>query len=76
MLKFEEIKLEDKSRFEKYTKCHGYHNLEASFANIFIWRRGMNIRMATDDLAMYLHLSTQNISFVLPPLLGDCDTSI
>lgn len=76
MLKFEEIKLEDKNRFEKYTECHGYHNLEASFANIFIWRKAMNIRMATDDLAMYLHLSNKDISFVLPPMLEDCDTSI
>ncbi|MGI5918192.1 MAG: DUF2156 domain-containing protein [Christensenellales bacterium] len=76
MLKFEEIKLEDKSRFEKYTKRYGYHNVEASFANIFIWRKAMNIRMATDDLAMYLHLSSKDISFMLPPLLGNCDTSI
>lgn len=76
MLSFKKIGLEDKTRFEKYTLCHGYHNLEASFANIFIWQRALDIQMATDELAMYLHLSIDNISYMLPPLLENCDTSI
>jgi hypothetical protein len=76
MLEFKSIELTDKSRFEKYTLCHGYHNLEASFANIFIWQKAWNIRMATDDLAMYLHLDNGEYSFMLPPYLDDCDTSL
>jgi len=76
MLNFEDVKLGDKARFEKYTLCYGYHNLEASFANIFIWQKAMNIRMATDDLAMYFHLSSKETSFLLPPLLEDCHTCI
>jgi hypothetical protein len=76
MLNFEDIKLKDRPRFQKYTECYGYHNLEASFANIFIWRKAMNIRMAMDELAMYFHLSNQEISFLLPPLPEICDTSI
>ncbi len=76
MLEFKIIELADKDRFEKYTLCHGYHNLEASFANIFIWQKAWNIRMATDDLAMYLHLDNGEFSFMLPPYLDDCDTSL
>ncbi len=76
MLDFKRIELDDKLNFEKYTLCHGYHNLEASFANIFIWSRAMNIHMATDDMAMYLYLNNGSVSFMLPPLLDDCDTSI
>ncbi len=76
MLSFKPIELEDKTHFEKFTLCHGYHNLEASFANIFIWRRAWNIQMAADELALYLHLSNGKISFSLPPFLDDCDTSM
>ncbi len=76
MLSFRPIELEDKTNFEKYTLCHGYHNLEASFANIFIWRRAWNIQMATDELALYLYLNNGSVSFVLPPFLEDCDTSM
>lgn len=76
MLTFKPIELEDKELFERYTLCHGYHNLEASFANVFIWRRLWNIQMATDDTAMYLYLSNGKESFMLPPFLNDCDISI
>ncbi len=76
MLDFKKIELDDKLRFEKYTLCHGHHNLEASFANIYIWSRAMNIEMATDDMAMYLHINNGSESFLLPPLLDDCDISI
>lgn len=76
MLTFRPIELGDKEIFEKYTLCHGYHNLEASFANIFIWRRVWDIQMATEENAMYLYLSNGKESFMLPPFLNDCDTSI
>lgn len=76
MFNFKPIELGDKAGFERYTLCHGYHNLEASFANIFIWRRAWNIHMATDEIAMYLHLSKGRVSFALPPFLDDCDMSM
>lgn len=76
MLSFKPIELEDKTHFEKFTLCHGYHNLEASFANIFIWRRAWNIKMATDELSLYLHLSCGTVSFALPPFLDNCDISM
>jgi len=76
MLSFKPIELKDKTHFEKYTLCHGYHNLEASFANIFIWRRAWNIRWASDEAALYLHLNSGSVSFALPPFLNDCDTSM
>lgn len=76
MLNFKPIELEDKTNFEIYTTCHGYHNLEASFANIYIWRRAWNIRMATDELALYVHLISGTASFALPPFLDCCDESM
>jgi len=76
MLSFKPIQLEDKTRFEKFTLCHGYHNLEASFANVFIWRRAWNIHMTTDEFALYLHLSSGDVSFALPPFLDNCDISM
>ena len=76
MLEFKPITIDDKELFEKYTLCHGYHNLEASFANIYIWRRAWNIQIAVDDLAMYLYLNNQNTSFMLPPFPDNCDKSL
>lgn len=76
MLAFKPIELGDKELFESYTLCNNYHNLEASFANIFIWRRLFNTMIATDDIAMYLYLDNGTESFMLPPYLSDCDSSI
>lgn len=76
MLRFKPIELSDKKLFENYTLCHGYHNLEASFANIFMWRRALNIQMAVDELAMYLYLSNEKMAFMLPPFLDDCDMNM
>ena len=76
MLNFNILKLEDKSFFEGYTLCHGYHNLEASFANIFLWGKVWNIKMASDEFAMYLMLDHKERCFLLPPFLQDCDINI
>lgn len=77
MLSFKKIELSDKSLFEEYSLCHGYHNLEASFANIYLWRKAWNIKMATDDIALYLLLDNgQGQRFMLPPFLNDCDINI
>ena len=76
MLLFKRIELGDKARFEGYTLCHGYHNLEASFANIYLWGKAWNIQMATDEDAMYLALDNDKGKFfMLPPFLKDCRTS-
>ncbi len=76
MLHFKPVELSDKELFEKYTLCHGYHNLEASFANIYIWRRMWDMQMAVDELAMYLFLSNDKTAFMLPPFLDDCDMNM
>lgn len=77
MLQFKDIEIGDKKEFERFTTCHGYHNLEACFGNIFLWRKAWNIRMATDALAMYLLLDDgSHPPFLLPPFLDDCDTDI
>ncbi|MGI5848730.1 MAG: DUF2156 domain-containing protein [Christensenellales bacterium] len=76
MLHFNALKLEDKPFFEEYTLCHGYHNVEASFANIFLWGKLWNIKMAVDEYAMYLLLDNGKRFFMLPPYLQDCDINI
>lgn len=76
MLAFKPIELSDKELFESYTLCYNYHNLEASFANIFIWRRVFNTKLAVDDNAMYLYLDNGHDAFMLPPFLNDCDRNI
>lgn len=76
MLAFKPIELGDKELFESYTLCYNYHNLEASFANIFIWRRMFNTVMAVDDIAMYLYLESETGPFMLPPFPNDCDKNI
>lgn len=74
MLSFKELELGDKTLFETYTLCHGYHNLEASFANIFLWRKAWNIQIATDEYAMYLLLDDgKSKQFMLSPFLQNCD---
>lgn len=77
MLKFKSIEIGDKKLFEKYTLCHGYHNIEASFANIYLWRKAWGISMAADEDAMYLHMDNgAEASFMLPPFLRDCDINM
>ncbi|MDD5016647.1 MAG: phosphatidylglycerol lysyltransferase domain-containing protein [Eubacteriales bacterium] len=73
MLNFKYLELEDKPVFEKYTLCHGYHNLEASFANIFLWRKAWNIKMAADEYTMYLLLDNGKTRFMLAPFLLECE---
>lgn len=75
-MEFKPIELSDKELFDGYTLCFNYHNLEASFANIFIWRRVYNTMLAVDDIAMYIYLNKGADSFMLPPFLRDCDSSI
>jgi hypothetical protein len=76
MLNFKPLGMEDKTLFESYTLCHGYHNIEASFTNNFIWRNAWNTHIATDDDAMYMRLHGPERPFMLTPFLDDCDRSI
>ena len=77
MLEFKDIGIEDKALFDQYTQCHGYHNLEACFGNVFLWRQAWHIRIATDELAMYLLMDKGEYpAFMIPPFLIDCDSNI
>jgi Uncharacterized conserved protein len=74
MLEFRDIELADKERFESYT--HGHRNTEASFANIFLWRKVCRTKIAMDGQAMYLLLDIPNYRrFMLAPFLLDYDAS-
>jgi len=75
MLDFRLLELKDRPVFESYTLCFGYHNIEASFANKFIWRKAMDTRMATDEFAMYTLFKYGGQNFMLPPFLKSCDVN-
>ena len=77
MLSFKVYGMEDKTLFESFTLCHGYHNIEASFTNNFIWRKAWNTQIAADDNAMYMLLNNgKDQPYMLTPFLRDCDKSI
>ena len=77
MLNFKKVQIEDQTLFNQYTICHGYHNVEACFGNIFLWSRAWDIRMAVDDIALYLvHVNCGEHVFMLPPFLKDCEADI
>lgn len=76
MLQFKLIELGDKLLYEKYAKCQGYHNIEASFANKYIWLETYKTRMAVDEGAMYQLLCDENRQFMLPPFILDCHADI
>ena len=77
MLDFKVFGMDDKTLFESFTLCHGYHNIEASFTNNFIWRKAWNIQITSDDNAMYMLLNNgKDCPYMLTPFLRDCDKSI
>ena len=74
MLEFREITIDDKEEFERYT--HGHRNTEASFANIYLWRKVCRLKVAMDEQAMYMLLDLPNYRpFMLAPFLLDYDAS-
>jgi hypothetical protein len=73
MLDFRPLKLEDKELFERFAVCYGYHNIEASFANKYIWGETMNTSICADEHTMYLILNYAGKVFMLPPFFRDCD---
>jgi uncharacterized protein len=74
MLEFRDINITDKEEFERYT--HGHRNTEASFANIYLWRKVCRTKIAMDEQAMYLLLDLPNYRpFVLAPFLLDYNAS-
>lgn len=74
MLEFKPLELADKEIFKRYAKCFGYHNIEASFANKYIWGGVMNTKLAFDGYAMYTLLKCGEKEFMIPPFFNDCDT--
>ncbi len=74
MLEFRDINITDKQEFERYT--HGHRNTEASFANIYLWRKVCRTKIAMDDQAMYLLLDLPHYRpFMLAPFLLDYNAS-
>jgi uncharacterized protein len=75
MLKFRPLEMGDKETFIRYSHCFGYHNIEASFANKYIWCEAMKTRIAFDDEVMYTLLNCGGQEFMLTPFFRDCSTS-
>lgn len=76
MLEFRLLDINDKEIFENYAHCFGYHNIEASFANKYIWSTAMDSKIAIDEYAMYILLKYAGEIFMLPPFLKRCDISL
>lgn len=76
MLQFKLIELSDKLLYQKYSKCQGYHNIEASFANKYIWLKTYKTKMAMDGSAMYQLLCDEKRQFMLPPFMLNCHANI
>lgn len=73
MLDLRPIKLEDKELYERFAICYGHHNIEASFANKYIWAEAMKTRMFADEHNMYLIFNYAGQDFMVPPFLKECD---
>lgn len=73
MLNFRQLELKDKALFEAYAICYGYHNIETSFANKYIWGDAMKTKIAADKHTMYILLNYAGQDFLLPPFLKDCE---
>lgn len=73
MLDLRPLELEDKELFERFAVCYGYHNIEASFANKYIWGDAMKTRIFADEHTMYLLFNYAGEDFMVPPFLKDCD---
>ncbi len=73
MLNLRPLELKDKELFERFTVCYGYHNIEASFANKYIWGEAMKTRFFADKHTMYLIFNYAGQDFMVPPFLKECD---
>lgn len=73
MLNLRPLELEDKELFERFAVCYGYHNIEASFANKYIWGEAMKTRICADEHTLYMIFNYAGQDFMLPPFLKECD---
>ena len=77
MLKFENLSLENKGKFNSFMKGRGYRHSEASFANLFMWQEVWDIQVAFDDYALYIKMDSEIYKpFLLPPYLYNFDYPI
>ena len=63
---FKKLTIEDKELFEKYTQKR-YMNSEASFSNMFIWRKPLDLHFAIINEMLVLRFTFKNeYRFVMP----------
>ena len=63
---FKKLTLEDKELYEKYTQKR-YMNSEASFSNMFIWRKPLDLHFAIiNDMLVLRFTSKGEYRFVMP----------
>lgn len=77
MLRFEPLTLDKKGLFDSYVAGRGYMQSESSFANLYIWAEAWEIRMATDEDALYLLFNSDTYRpFLIPPFPMDAERSV
>lgn len=76
-LNFKEIDLDAKELFDRYARVFDYENMEACFANLFIWKNSWNIQYAVEYDSLILCMCYDKVKpFLLPPMVPERSASI
>jgi hypothetical protein len=75
MIDWKEISFEDKERIEKSICASGCHGADYSFANLFIWRKAYNPRIAYCDSRLLVGMPQWKV-YAYPKGDGDVRSSI
>lgn len=76
-MNFKEIDLSTKDLFDKYARVFDYENMEACFANLFLWKNSWNIQYTEECDSLILCMCHDKVKpFMLPPMVRDRSVSI
>ncbi|MBC8062927.1 MAG: DUF2156 domain-containing protein [Clostridiaceae bacterium] len=69
MLEFKPLSLEDNTFLQKYLKPYSFKTCEYSFTNLFIWRKGCDIKYTTyKDVLILLKTDFNNNYYFMQPI--------
>jgi len=77
MLEFKRLKKTDRDRFDEVVKKYYYQNAESSFASLYLWSEGYDIKAAFGEHALHLSfVDLEGRKVYLAPFLYDMSESI
>ncbi|TCL38285.1 hypothetical protein EV210_104269 [Anaerospora hongkongensis] len=71
LINFRDIELGDKPVFDRYFRQHRYDISECTFTNLYIWRKGYNIKWAHEDDILFIKAGSDETPFMLQPFGAD-----